>query len=438
MKISILGLGYVGAVSLGCLVRDGHHVIGADIDNTKLDLIRQGKTPIIEEGMEKLMADVATSGRVEVTTDAGEAVSKSELSFVCVGTPSASNGGQDQTAIMRVAEQIGDALKDRDDYHVCIIRSTVAPGTVERLIKPILEQHSGKKVGVGFGLGFQPEFLREGSSIKDYDNPPFTVVGGDSERTVNAVKEVFEHLPGQFISTSIGSAEMLKYCCNVFHALKTTFANEIGRLCQSLNVDSHEVMDLVCQDKQLNISRAYMRPGFAFGGSCLPKDLRALVKIAQDQDVQIPMLSQVMPSNRIHIEHALQMVLSTGERAVGMIGLSFKSGTDDLRESPLVTIAEQFIGKGLHLNIYDPEVNIARLLGANKRYIEESIPHIGSIMLDDCEKLIEQSKVIVVGLSNPEVLEVIYQRSTPDHIIIDLVNIPHKDKIKSQYHGVCW
>lgn len=438
MKISILGLGYVGAVSLGCLVRDGHHVVGADIDKTKLDLIQEGKPPIIEEGIEELMSGAAKSGRVDVTQDAVEAVHKTELSFICVGTPSLPNGGQDQTAITRISEQLGEAMKTKDEYHVFIIRSTVTPGLVENHIRPIIEKYSGKKMGEHFGLGFQPEFLREGSSIKDYDNPPFTIVGADSDRAVNKVKEVFQHLPCEFIQTSISTAEMMKYCCNVFHALKATFANEIGRVCQSLNVDSHEVMDLVCKDKHLNISPAYLKPGFAFGGSCLPKDLRALNKIARDNDVVIPMLANVMDSNKLHIEHAIDSVLSSGKKSVGMIGLSFKSGTDDLRESPLVVLAEQFIGKGINLKIYDPEVNIARLIGANKRYIEESIPHISSLMVETCQNVIQDADIVIVGLNDKAVLKDFYQYIRDDQVVLDLVNLPDREKLGAQYKGVCW
>lgn len=438
MKISIFGLGYVGAVSVGCLVRDGHQVTGVDIDQTKLDLIKQGNTPIIEEGMESLMKSVAESGRLTVTNNVSEAVNSTDLSFVCVGTPSLANGGQDLGAIERLSRQLGEALKTVDNYHVIIIRSTVKPGTVEEFIKPILEETSGKKVGEHFGLGFQPEFLREGTSIKDYDNPPYTIVGGDSQKTTDTVKEVFQHLPCEFIATSIRTAEMVKYCCNVFHALKATFANEVGRICQALKVDSHEVMDLVCKDKQLNISRAYMRPGFAFGGSCLPKDLRAIVKIAQESDVSIPMLSNVLPSNQIHVDHAIDMILSQGKKTVGMVGLSFKSGTDDLRESPLVDVAERLIGKGVDLRIYDPEVNVARLIGANKRYIEESIPHISSLMKNSCDEIIDGSDIVIVGLNDKDLVDKVYNQTTSNQFVLDLVGLAEPEKIKGEYRGVCW
>lgn len=438
MKISIYGLGYVGAVSLGCLVRDGHEVIGVDIDQTKLDLIESGKPPIVEEGMTELAELVAKSGHIKVTSDANEALMGSELSFICVGTPSLAKGGQDLSAMLRLAEQLGEGLKNKSDYHVLVVRSTVVPGAVEEIITPIIEEHSGKKCGVDFDVCFQPEFLREGSSIHDYDNPPMTVVGSNSDRATQQLKVLFGHLPCEFIATDIRSAEMLKYCCNTFHALKATFANEIGRVCQSLEVDSHKVMDLVCHDRRLNISKAYMRPGFAFGGSCLPKDLRALSKIAKDRDIELPMLDNVLASNKIHIEHVLDMILAHEIREVALVGLSFKSGTDDLRESPLVTLTEQLIGKGINLRIFDPEVNLARLIGANKRYIEEAIPHISSLMVEQIEPALHHGKIVIVGLNNPAILETLNRTLTSDHLVIDLIGKPELKETGCQYQGACW
>jgi len=438
VDISIFGLGYVGAVSLACLVRDGHKVVGVDIDDTKLDLIRKGYSPIIEEGMPELMADAASSGRVTVTNSATEAVHGTELSFVCVGTPSRANGSHDLSALERLSEQLGEALKNKNDFHTIVIRSTVVPGTVEDMIRPIIEKHSGKKSGADFGLCFQPEFLREGSSIKDYDNPPFTVTGGDSERSIDALRSLFGHLPAEFISTDIRAAEMLKACCNVFHALKITFANEVGRLCQALSVDSVKVMNLLCQDNHLNISTAYLKPGFAFGGSCLPKDTRAILHMAKERDVDLPMLAGLLPSNNLHIDHAINTVLRSGKRSVGMIGLSFKSGTDDLRESPLVVMAERFIGKGLNLKIYDPEVNVARLVGANRRYIEETIPHISSLMDDGVEQVIDEADVVIVGLSDSDLIEQVRQRAKNHQLIIDLVGIPNRELMAGEYFGACW
>lgn len=438
MRISIFGLGYVGAVSLACLSRDGHDVIGVDIDRTKLDLIMAGKTPVVEEGMVDLMARVVASGKVAVTTDAQAAVLDSEISLVCVGTPSAANGSQDQGAILRLAEEIGRAIAEKQKPHVVVFRSTLVPGTVEDVLRPIIEAQSGKKDGEDFFLCFQPEFLREGSSIRDYDRPPFTVVGANHDYPVERLRELFGQLPCKFFKTSVRSAEMMKYSCNNFHALKITFANETARLCEALGVDAFEVMDLMCQDTHLNISRAYLKPGFAFGGSCLPKDLRATTYLAKMHDVEIPMLAGIMPSNHNHLELALQKVLATGKRKIGFIGLSFKTGTDDLRESPLVTLAEQLIGKGMWLSIYDPEVRLAQLLGANRQFIETHLPHIGKMLRADIEGVIDESEVLVVGLAQQAVFDTLASRCRSDQVVLDLVNLPNRADIRGKVVGLCW
>lgn len=438
MKISIFGLGYVGAVSLACLSRDGHDVIGVDIDRTKLDLIMAGKTPVVEEGMVDLMARVAASGKVTVTTDAQAAVLDSVISLVCVGTPSAANGSQDQGAILRLAEEIGRAIAEKQEPHVVVFRSTLVPGTVEDVLRPIIEAQSGKKEGKDFFLCFQPEFLREGSSIRDYDKPPFTVVGANHAYPVERLRELFGQLPCKFLETTVRSAEMMKYCCNNFHALKITFANETARLCDALGVDAFEVMDLMCQDTHLNISRAYLKPGFAFGGSCLPKDLRATTYLAKIHDVEIPMLAGIMPSNRDHLDLALQKLLATGKRKIGFVGLSFKTGTDDLRESPLVSLAEQLIGKGMQLSIYDPEVRLAQLLGANRSFIEKHLPHIGQMLRADIEGVIDESEVLVVGLADQAVFDTLASRCRPDQLVLDLVNLPNRAAIRAKVEGLCW
>lgn len=442
MKISIFGLGYVGAVSLACLARDGHQVIGVDIDATKLRLITEGKTPVVEEGMVDLMRDVAASGRVSVTTDAVEAVLGSEISLVCVGTPSASNGSQDQGAILRLAAQMGKALAQKDARrsppHVVVFRSTLVPGTVEDVLRPIVERESGKKDGVDFHLCFQPEFLREGSSIKDYDKPPFTVVGANAEPAHEKLQSLFGHLPCKYLRTSVRAAEMMKYCCNNFHALKITFANETARICGALGVDPFEVMDLVCQDTQLNISKAYLKPGFAFGGSCLPKDLRATAYLAKTRDVEIPMLASILKSNEDHLELAFDKVVAAGKRKVGFVGLSFKTGTDDLRESPLVTLAERLIGKGYELRVYDPEVHLARLLGANKSFIEQHLPHIGQMLRPELDTVVAESETLVLGSSSKVVIEALAARLRPDQKVVDLVRAPAGALPAGQVQGLCW
>ncbi len=438
MNISVFGLGYVGAVSLACLARDGHRVTGVDVDETKLAQIAAGKTPVVEEGMIELMAEVAASGRVAVTTDVRQAVHASEVSFICVGTPSAPNGSQDQSALLRIARELGAALRDKRSAHVLVFRSTVIPGTVEDVLRPIIEEASGRKEGGDFHVCFQPEFLREGSSLRDYDRPPYTIVGANGPAPVEALRRLFGHLPCEFHATSVRGAETLKYCSNNFHALKITFANETARLCEALGVDPFEVMDLVCKDTQLNVSRAYLRPGFAFGGSCLPKDLRATLYLAKTRDVELPMLAGVLQSNRVHLDRAIAKVLGSGKRHIGLIGLAFKAGTDDLRESPLVLLAEQLIGKGLSLLVYDPEVHLSNLLGANRRFIESHVPHLGALMRPELETVVAGSDVLVVGLNDRATVEALKRHARADQLVLDLVNIPDRTGLPGQYVGLSW
>jgi len=438
LDISIFGLGYVGAVSLACLARDGHRVIGVDIDQAKIDLIAGGKTPVVEEGMVQLMQDVVASGRVSVTTDTRSAIMHSEISLVCVGTPSAPNGSQNQAAMLRLAQDVGAALRTKSAPHTLVFRSTLVPGTVEDILRPLVETASGKKEGVDFFICFQPEFLREGSSIRDYDKPPFTIVGANSAAATDKLRTLFGNLPCEFYATSIRAAEMVKYCCNNFHALKITFANEMARVCEAMGVDPFEVMDLVCKDRQLNISPAYLKPGFAFGGSCLPKDLRATMHFAKTRDVELPMLSAILGSNRAHIEHAIAKVLATEKRRIGMVGLSFKTGTDDLRESPLVLLAEHFIGKGYDLLVYDPEVHLSQLLGANKRFIEQHLPHIGTLIRGDVADVVDGSDVLIVGLSDVALFERLKKTVRADQTVIDLANIPAPAEWPCAVEGLCW
>jgi GDP-mannose 6-dehydrogenase len=438
MNISVFGLGYVGAVSLACLARDGHRVVGVDVEPAKLALIREGRTPVVEEGMVELMEEVVANGRVTVTDDVRAAVNASEISLVCVGTPAAPNGSQDQSAILRFAADMGRALRDKEAPHLIVFRSTLVPGTVEEVLRPIVESESGKQEGSGFHLCFQPEFLREGTSIRDYDKPPFTIVGAASAAPVEALRRLYGHLPCEFHITSIRAAETVKYCCNNFHALKITFANETARLCEALGVDPFAVMDLVCKDRQLNISPAYLKPGFAFGGSCLPKDLRATLHLAKTRDVELPMHAAIMASNRYHIEHAIAKVMASGKRRIGMIGLSFKTGTDDLRESPLVALAEHFVGKGLSLLVYDPEVHLSRLLGANRRFIEQHVPHLGQLMRAELDEVVATSDLLIVGLNDESTLEQLKQTVRADQIVLDLVNISKREGLRGTYEGLCW
>jgi GDP-mannose 6-dehydrogenase len=438
VRICVFGLGYVGAVSLACLARDGHEVVGVDTDAHKLAMIRAGRSPIVEQGIQELMRAVVGSGRVSVTENPAQAVRDTELSFVCVGTPSSPNGGQDLSAIRRVMEAIGTALADKSGYHTVVLRSTLQPGTLEQVVRPILEERSGRRSDGDFALCFQPEFLREGSSIKDYDNPPLTIVGARDPQAATRVREIFGHLPCEFVLTSVGVAELMKYACNAFHAVKITFANEIGRAARAVGVDAREVMELVCRDTRLNISPAYLRPGFAFGGSCLPKDLRALNYLAKTHDLTLPMLGGVLGSNRAHVDHALDMVLTPGVRRVAMLGLAFKAGTDDLRESPLVTVAERLLGKGVQLRIYDPEVNLSRLLGANKRFIEETIPHLESLMVRDPGAALGDAQVALVSVAGPEIVSALSNHHNDGLTVVDLAGLPRAQLKCARYHGICW
>jgi GDP-mannose 6-dehydrogenase len=437
VKVAVIGLGYVGAVTSACLARDGHDVLGIDLDPTKLALLGQGKAPIVEADISEITKQAVESGKLVVDGSLDGRIAAADLVFVCVGTPSTPNGGQDLTAVRRVSEQIGATLRSAAGCPVIVLRSTVPPGTTEEIVLPILEEASGKTEGEDFGLCFQPEFLREGTSVKDFYNPPFTVVGG-SEKAVAAVRALFREFPAEFVATSSQAAEMLKFACNTFHALKVTFANEIGRLGQSVGVDPRVVMDLLCKDHQLNISPAYLRPGFAFGGSCLPKDLRALLHVAKTHDAELPMLQGVLPSNTVHIDHAAQLVIAGKSRKIGMIGLSFKPGTDDLRESPLVGLAERLIGKGYELRIYDPAVSLALLVGSNKRFIEETIPHIGSLLTDDLDEVCRFADTIVVGHRDTQIEDALTRHQAGLGRTVDLAGIEQETARGSNYFGICW
>jgi GDP-mannose 6-dehydrogenase len=377
------------------------------------------------------------AGRLRATTDAAAAVAESDISLVCVGTPSNHNGSLDLTYVKRVCQQIGQALETKRRYHLVAIRSTMLPGTVDETVAPILEVYSGKRAGRDFGVAVNPEFLREGTSIHDFRNPPFTLIGANDEDAVGLMRRLYAHISAPTIAVGIKEAEMVKYACNSFHALKVTFANEIGNICKALGVDSHQVMDAFCKDTKLNLSPYYLKPGFAFGGSCLPKDLRALTHKAKDLDVETPLLNSVLASNRQQVERAVDMVLQTGRKNIGVLGLSFKSGTDDLRESPMVTLIETLIGKGLKLAIYDRDVELARLFGANKDYIEREIPHISSLMRSELDEVIDLSEVLIIGKKDEEFGRV-SEKLNNGRVIIDLVRQIDVSDSGKNYQGMCW
>lgn len=437
MRLSVFGLGYVGCVSAACFADAGNTVIGVDVNPTKVDIINDGRSPIVEDGLDVLIAAVVKSGALLATTDSTRAVMESDLSLVCVGTPSNQNGSLHLRHVEQVCREIGAALKTKGTRHTVVIRSTMLPGTVQNTVVPAIEQTSGKKAVADFGICINPEFLREGSSLKDFHAPPFTLIGADDQETLDAVRGLYGGIDAPVFTTSLKTAEMIKYVSNCFHALKVTFANEVGNICKALDIDSHEVMEVFCQDKKLNLSPYYLKPGFAFGGSCLPKDLRAVNYKAKELDVDVPLLSAILPSNRLQIERAVDMVLRTGKKRVGVLGFSFKAGTDDLRESPMVTLIETLIGKGLQLAVYDRDVSLARLVGANKEYIEREIPHISRLMRDSIEGVLEDSDVIIIGNQAKEFRRV-SEVLRPDQQIIDLVRLFEGRTSSGNYEGICW
>jgi GDP-mannose 6-dehydrogenase len=437
MRLSVFGLGYVGCVSAACFAREGHEVLGVDVNRTKVDIINGGKSPIVEAGVGELIGEMVAGGRLRATTDSAEAVEGSEVSLVCVGTPSNPNGSLDLAYVKRVCQEIGGALERKRARHTVVIRSTMLPGTVETVVVPTLEVYSGREAGRDFGVCINPEFLREGTSLKDFYSPPFTLIGADEEDTAAVVRRLYAGVDAPVLVIAVKAAEMVKYACNCFHAVKVSFANEIGNVCKGLGIDSHEVMDAFCRDTKLNLSPYYLKPGFAFGGSCLPKDLRAVTYKAKELDVDVPVLSAVLQSNRLQVERAVEMVLRTGKKRVGLLGLSFKAGTDDLRESPTVTLIETLIGKGLKIAIYDRDVSLARLFGANKEYIEREIPHISQLMRESIGEVLEDAEVLIVG-NKAEEFRQVGSKLRGDQVLIDLVRLFEDRTTGGPYQGICW
>ncbi len=437
MQISVFGLGYVGVVASAVLADEGHTVIGVDPNAVKVGLISDGKSPIVEERVDELVERGVRSGSLRASRDACQAVMNSEISLVCVGTPSRSNGSLDLSYVRRVCEEIGSALAGKADYHVIVIRSTVLPGTMSSTVIPTLEQHSGKKAGVDFGVCHNPEFLREGSAVQDYYHPPKTVIGQLDAKSGEGLEQIYRGLEAPLFRVPIDVAEMVKYADNVWHAIKVCFANEIGTICKAEGIDSHEVMNIFCEDRKLNISPTYLKPGFAFGGSCLPKDVRALSYKGQSLDLNLPLLSSVLPSNREQVDRALQMIQQTGSRRVAILGFSFKAGTDDLRESPMVEVIERLLGKGYAIRVFDHNVNLAKLVGSNRDYILNQIPHISKLMVDSVEAAIRDAEVVVVGNAGRE-FESILDQVSDDTLVIDLVRIPGQHADRKNYDGICW
>jgi len=437
MRISIFGLGYVGAVSAGCLAKEGHRVIGVDLNQTKVDLINQGSTPIIEKDVGDIIKSAVVDGLLSATTNISEAISGSDISLICVGTPSQANGNLDLSYVKRVCEEIGEALSKKTEFHVVVARSTMLPGSMSSIVIPALEKASSKKAGIDFGVCNNPEFLREGTAVFDYFNPPKTVIGETDQKAGDLLASLYKDMDAPLIRTDVETAEMVKYTDNVWHALKVAFANEIGNVCKEVGLDGHKVMDIFCQDTKLNLSPYYMKPGFAFGGSCLPKDVRALTYKGRIMDLDLPVLNSIMPSNRCQIERGIDMIIAKGNKKIGILGFSFKAGTDDLRESPVVELIERLLGKGYDIRLYDRNVSIASLVGANRDYILEVIPHISSLMVESLADLLSHAETIVIGNGDQE-FRTVPDRLSDGQVIIDLVRIGTDRVSDGSYEGICW
>jgi GDP-mannose 6-dehydrogenase len=437
MRISVFGLGYVGAVSAACLAGDGHQVVGVDPQPVKVDLLNQGRSPVIEAGVGELVAAGVAEGRLRATAACAEAVQASDLGLVCVGTPSQANGSLDLAYLCRVGEEIGAALRERDGFFVVVVRSTVLPGTTEEVLVPVLERASGKRAGHGFGVCVNPEFLREGSAVHDFHHPPKVVVGAADERSRRLVTPVMERPGAPTVQTEVRLAEMAKYADNAWHALKVAFANEIGSLAKAQGIDGRRVMEVFCADTKLNLSPAYLKPGFAFGGSCLPKDVRALVYRGRGLDLDLPLLNAVLPSNRQQLERAFQLIVGADHRRIGVLGLAFKAGTDDLRESPMVDLVERLLGKGYDLRVYDSNVNLAKLVGANRDYILNQIPHISNLMVATVDELLDHAQTVVVG-TDDAAFRAAVEQVRPGQRVVDLARVVDEPGGRDGYDGICW
>lgn len=437
MRVCVVGVGYVGLVSAACLAKEGHAVIGVDASRVKVDMINGGISPIVEPQAAELIRETVARGTLRATTDVEEAILISDVSLICVGTPGRPNGSPDLKYVCKVAEEIGRGLRRREGFHVVTCRSTVPPGTMRGVLIPILEEHSGKRAGEDFGVCHNPEFLREGTAIEDFYHPPKIVVGETDPAGGSRVASLYERIDAPLIRTRIEVAEMIKYVDNVWHALKVGFANEIGDVCRALQIDSHAVMDIFCRDTKLNLSPYYMKPGFAFGGSCLPKDLRALTHQGRMMDLDLPILNAIGQSNRMQMETGLGLILGQGKKKIGILGFSFKAGTDDLRESPMVHVIEQLLGKGCDLRVYDGNVNMARLIGANRDYLLERVPHISNLMVDTVDEVLHHAEVIVIGNKSPE-FDGVVDRVRPDQVVVDLVRIAPLTTQEGKYYGICW
>jgi len=438
LSISVFGMGYVGSVTAACFAHVGHKVTGVDVSPAKIEMMAAGRSPIIEARMSELVEEGHRAGLLHATTNSVEAIRNSDISFVCVGTPSMRSGKLDLGYVERVVQEIGVALKQKKSHHVLVLRSTVLPGTTESLVIPTLEKASGGRAGKDFAVCYNPEFMREGTAVADFLQPPYTILGAQDPEHLTTLRQLYQAVSGPVFETQIPVAEMVKYVCNAFHALKIVFANEVGTLCKNLGVDTEAVTKIYTSDTKLNISPAYLSPGFAFGGSCLPKDLRALSHKAKEMDVSLPLLESILPSNVLHIDRAVEAVLRTGKKKIAFLGLSFKPGTDDLRESPQVQMIKRLLGEGCQVRVWDRDVSLGRLAGSNRQYIEEVIPHIGSLLSANLEEVVQSGEVVVIATKVDK--DQLAHWLGRNQSVVDLINLASASRpgASSSYQGICW
>ena len=437
-QVSVFGLGYVGSVTAACLASKGHSVIGVDTSPSKVEQLDAGRSPIVEPGVKELIDQAHRSTKLRATTDSAAAVMQTDISFLCVGTPSLRSGKLDLGHMEPVCREIGKVLKNKDAFHLVVVRSTVLPGTAENIVIPALEQASGKRLGKAFGVCVNPEFMREGTAVSDFLEPAMTIIGAADAHHAALLRELYSWAPGRIFETSFRCAEMVKYVCNAWHAVKVSFANEVGTMAKELGVDAEAVTEIFTADTKLNISSTYLKPGFAFGGSCLPKDVRALNYRAKELDLRLPLFDSILPSNDEHLKRAIEMVLDTGKRNVAILGLSFKAATDDLRESPQVQLVKHLLGEGCAIKIWDDNVSLGRLIGSNRQYIEQAIPHIGSLLENDLGQVLKNAQVVVIGTRGISRAQ-LQAHLRPDHIVLDLVNLETARRpAAAKYEGICW
>jgi len=438
-KVSVFGLGYVGSVTAACLASQGHSVIGVDLSSAKVELLQKGRSPIVEPRMADLVAECHAASRLRATTDSAAAVLETDISFLCVGTPSLRSGKLDLGHIEPVCRNIAETLKKKNSFHLIVLRSTVLPGTAESIVIPTLESVSKKRLGTDFGVCVNPEFMREGTAVADFMEPSMTIIGAVDQKHSALLRELYAWAPGRIFETSFRSAEMVKYVCNAWHALKVTFANEVGAMAKEMGVDVESVVEIFCADTKLNISSSYLKPGFVFGGSCLPKDVRAFNYRAKELDLKLPLFESIVPSNDEHFRRAVEIVLQTGKKKIALLGLSFKAATDDLRESPQVQLVKLLLGEGCKVTIWDDNVSLGRLIGSNREYIEHAIPHIGSLLCNDLGEALQQAEVVVIGTRGIQRGE-LQKHLRPDHCVVDLVNLEKSRRpvANERYEGICW